>query len=314
MNAFMVWSQIERRKIVSQAPDVHNAEISKQLGKRWKLLNEEERRPYIEEAERLRLLHMREYPEYKYRPRKKGKAGISSPKLAQDKGRRPLKKVFGNISVTSGVSCNSVSSTTDGSGSQSPSRKINHDRLKLKIIIDQKFKDNLSNNQKMLASASQPSPVPSETNDAPMSPETYSSPSNHERLNYDFSNKNFIKLEPDMDSIKQEDVVSSTTCDNNVLLSAALAERKPPLASSPFCDNVTIKQEPQDSLADLDSLTDLLQMPNNFKMDMDDIDLGAWGDSNSSNGSHIEFNCTEEDTNMLSDIGVTTDVFSSFLN
>ncbi|KAA0197546.1 hypothetical protein HAZT_HAZT009188 [Hyalella azteca] len=52
MNAFMVWSQMERREIVKFAPDTHNAEISKQLGKRWKLLTEEQRQPYIQEAER----------------------------------------------------------------------------------------------------------------------------------------------------------------------------------------------------------------------------------------------------------------------
>ncbi|XP_018569300.1 transcription factor Sox-11-A-like [Anoplophora glabripennis] len=71
MNAFMVWSQIERRKICEVSPDMHNAEISKKLGRRWKLLNDEERQPFIEEAERLRQLHQKEYPDYKYRPRKK---------------------------------------------------------------------------------------------------------------------------------------------------------------------------------------------------------------------------------------------------
>ena len=58
MNAFMVWSQIERRKIVEVTPEMHNAEISKRLGRRWKQLTDEERQPFIEEAERLRLLHM----------------------------------------------------------------------------------------------------------------------------------------------------------------------------------------------------------------------------------------------------------------
>lgn len=78
MNAFMVWSQIERRKICEIQPDMHNAEISKRLGKRWKTLSEEERSPYIQEAERLRQLHMQEYPDYKYRPRKKAKLSTSS--------------------------------------------------------------------------------------------------------------------------------------------------------------------------------------------------------------------------------------------
>lgn len=67
----MVWSQIERRKICEVQPDMHNAEISKKLGRRWKLLKEEDRQPFIEEAERLRQLHQKEYPDYKYRPRKK---------------------------------------------------------------------------------------------------------------------------------------------------------------------------------------------------------------------------------------------------
>lgn len=67
MNAFMVWSQLERRRIAEHTPEIHNAEISKQLGARWKNLNKEERRPYVEEAERLRILHLQEHPDYKYR-------------------------------------------------------------------------------------------------------------------------------------------------------------------------------------------------------------------------------------------------------
>jgi len=78
MNAFMVWSQIERRKICEKNPDIHNAEVSKRLGREWKLLSEEERKPYIEEAERLRVLHSKEYPDYKYRPKKRSKSGSDS--------------------------------------------------------------------------------------------------------------------------------------------------------------------------------------------------------------------------------------------
>lgn len=76
MNAFMVFSQLERRKIVQLAPDMHNAEISKYLGARWKRLTETERRPFIDEAERLKMLHLREYPDYKYKPRKRLKKGV----------------------------------------------------------------------------------------------------------------------------------------------------------------------------------------------------------------------------------------------
>ncbi|XP_034476431.1 putative transcription factor SOX-14 isoform X2 [Drosophila innubila] len=71
MNAFMVWSQMERRKICERTPDLHNAEISKELGRRWQLLDKDDKQPYIMEAEKLRKLHMIEYPNYKYRPQKK---------------------------------------------------------------------------------------------------------------------------------------------------------------------------------------------------------------------------------------------------
>ena len=67
----MVWSQLERRKIIESFPDSHNAEISKNLGKKWRELTEEQRRPFVEEAERLKMLHLKEFPQYKYQPKKK---------------------------------------------------------------------------------------------------------------------------------------------------------------------------------------------------------------------------------------------------
>ena len=98
MNAFMVWSQIERHKIIEDTPNCNHAEISKLLGKRWRALTQSERNPFIEEAERLRQLHMAEFPDYKYRPRKRTRprklqedqdqdqAGVTAVKLKRHSG------------------------------------------------------------------------------------------------------------------------------------------------------------------------------------------------------------------------------------
>ncbi|XP_073846867.1 sox box protein 14 [Musca autumnalis] len=109
MNAFMVWSQMERRKICEKTPDMHNAEISKELGRRWQLLGKEEKQPYIMEAEKLRKLHMIEYPNYKYRPQKKlARANSSSSKQGQD----------GNSAHNESSELNSSSSSTGSQKSQ----------------------------------------------------------------------------------------------------------------------------------------------------------------------------------------------------
>lgn len=164
MNAFMVWSQIERRKISAVQPDIHNAEISKRLGRRWRLLSDADRLPFIREADRLRELHMREYPDYKYRPRKKQKCDTQRSMIASSQYNTSSVSTYATTSKLASGSNNftplsnmrfgewSISRTlgkvgglqqekpclVEYTGMQVPSK-----RLSLKLRIDKEFKDSL---------------------------------------------------------------------------------------------------------------------------------------------------------------------------
>ncbi|NWX45443.1 SOX30 factor, partial [Steatornis caripensis] len=68
MNAFMVWARIHRPALAKANPTANNAEISVQLGLEWSKLTEEQKKPYYDEAQKIKQRHREEFPDWVYQP------------------------------------------------------------------------------------------------------------------------------------------------------------------------------------------------------------------------------------------------------
>ncbi len=360
----MVWSQIERRKICELQPDMHNAEISKRLGRRWKQLSDDERQPFIEEAERLRLMHLQEYPDYKYRPKKKS---LKNPKQTVSRPRKSALKKSSTMAMKlmhKDTNNNRNGATSDGTGSSAASSRttvnghsrndtlfrrngiiqtstmthVDVNKFPFRFTIgpqNRKDRDPLLLDSRVSVQAKVPSSPSCETPDSPESATFYDETSvagmqvvtstatvdesGHRTIVIPLK-KEFLPVKKELIPIKKELCLSPLLCIKADSEDDLLSKD----ADTFLRDCTFIKSEPEDcepetaalgpardnaSLADLDSLTDLLQIPmsSDFKMELGVDDLSATCLEGSNTATHLEFNYTGEMTDMLSGIGVSND-------
>lgn len=285
MNAFMVWSQIERRKICEQHPDMHNAEISKSLGRRWKTLTEEERQPFIDEAERLRQLHMQEYPDYKYRPRKK--TTKPSPKTIQTAITKKQKK--STILTTT----QKILRQDTNNNSESAIRRLSSIAKVVPMIIKTELTGGSSPYiMPPIITAKVPS---SPSCDTPASPESASF--------YDDSSSIMMMDYPEFSRVPA--LPSMHDFDNPHLGLKSESEIKDePDTRFTNIQDIRLQMSGDSFSPDLLALDDLVDLKladvdmEAFTTDMDNFETAS-----SNSGSHFHFSCIPDVNNMLSDNG-----------
>ena len=242
------------------APDMHNAEISKQLGRRWKLLSDVDRQPFVEEAERLRVLHCKEYPDYKYKPRKKvhhhkSPAAAASP--CRDDDDDPM-------TVRHHPSSSVVKTSTQSSAALDAAHA-----LRVRLSVDKKFKadvrsasrrrpsmhlprGSLSAPKSVLSTATAPSPPSS---NVPSSPGLHS------------------PATPESACSGSASFYSGAGDDRKFNYIAVDAKPTFVFPASPEVDDT----DPVSPLADLDSMytdLDFLHLPVNWQQELTTLELG----------------------------------------
>lgn len=124
-----------------------------------------------------------------------------------------------------------------------------HSRLKLKLTIDEKFKECIRASKNVQVPSCQltpPGKVPASPEYTPMTPESTFYPEDH------------------------YDTPAPSPQDEALVI----------VKTEYHINNNSIMQQPEgSSLADLDNLTDILQMPSNWQMDIENMDLSKLADT-----------------------------------
>ncbi|KAL6711354.1 slightly ste11-like protein [Coniothyrium glycines] len=76
-NAFILYRQHHQTAIIARNPSLNNPDISKIIGEQWKAESEEQKKIWQDLAQEEKVRHQEQYPDYRYQPRRVGKAGSS---------------------------------------------------------------------------------------------------------------------------------------------------------------------------------------------------------------------------------------------
>uniref|UniRef100_A0A914ZNM9 Sex-determining region Y protein n=1 Tax=Parascaris univalens TaxID=6257 RepID=A0A914ZNM9_PARUN len=90
LNAYMIWTVQERKKILAKDPKMKMNDVSRLMGEKWKTLSDKEKRPFFEMSKQSKLEHkkaLKDNPNLIYHPQRKKplkgllKGGDASPSM-----------------------------------------------------------------------------------------------------------------------------------------------------------------------------------------------------------------------------------------
>ncbi|VDK49032.1 unnamed protein product [Anisakis simplex] len=74
LNAYMIWTKQERKKILESDPSLKMHEVSRMMGEKWKVMTEKEKKPFFELSKQSKLEHkrvLRDNPNLIYHPQRR---------------------------------------------------------------------------------------------------------------------------------------------------------------------------------------------------------------------------------------------------
>ncbi|CAI2171344.1 8512_t:CDS:1 [Funneliformis geosporum] len=134
-NAFILYRKAKQPDVIAQSNNLTNAEVSKVISKMWWNETEEERFYWEKQADRMKLKHMQDYPDYVYQPKKPGtkkrksaqsdKSTFSVIPLSEKiSSKLPDETITAIAEVVGSKSNRSISSTSDTNSLPSPPPSI----------------------------------------------------------------------------------------------------------------------------------------------------------------------------------------------
>ncbi|KAK2061149.1 HMG box protein [Colletotrichum caudatum] len=120
-NAFILYRQHHQAQVIAQHPGLSNPEISKIIGEQWRIQPDDIKESWKKLAEEEKIRHQRQYPDYRYQPRRGGRPG-SRPSLSSGADTGRCSKCGGRFIATPRTPSTPFGTPTAAKSNMSPSR------------------------------------------------------------------------------------------------------------------------------------------------------------------------------------------------